>query len=160
MVIEITSKKTRSVDIGSKYQTYQDVLRVSEYFLFDPTADYIDTRLRGYRLGENGYEPIVPDAQGRLHSEQLGLELTVQGNRLKFFDAQTGMYLLTYYELEAAKRSEAQRANEEAQRANEEAQRANEEAQRANEEAQARAEVEAENTRLRAELAKFQSGGM
>lgn len=134
VVIEITSKKTRTVDVGSKYQTYQNVLRVSEYILFDPTADYINTRLRGYRLGENGYTPIVPDANGHLYSEQLGLDLTVQGNRLKFFDPQRGAYLHDYPDLEAALEAQTQHAEQEAQRAD---------------------SAEAENARLRAVLAKL-----
>ena len=143
VVIEITSKSTRVEDTGNKYRKYQDVLHVAEYFLFDPTADYITTRLRGYRLGENGYAPIVPDANGYLHSEQLGLNLTVQGNRLKFFDPQRNAYILNYPDLEAALKAQAERTAQESQRANEEAQRAD--------------SVEVENQRLRAILAELQS---
>ncbi len=157
VVIEITSKSTRNEDTQSKYRKYQDVLRVAEYFLFDPTADYISTRLRGYRLGENGYAPIEPDADGRLHSEQLGLELTVQGNRLKFFDAQRGVYLPDYNELEVALEAQSQRAEQESLRAEQEAQRAEQETNRAEQEAQRAESAEAEIARLKAELARLQS---
>src|SRR6476660_421776 len=35
VVIEITSKTTRAEDVKKKYLLYQDVLGVTEYFLFD-----------------------------------------------------------------------------------------------------------------------------
>src|SRR6266567_4504152 len=36
MIIELTSKSTRKEDLDTKYMLYQDVLKVQEYFLFDP----------------------------------------------------------------------------------------------------------------------------
>ena len=138
VVIEITSKKTRKEDTGRKFVTYQD-LRVAEYFLFDPTADYIRTRLTGYRLNGQSYVVIEPDASGRLYSQELGLELAVEGDRLRYYDPANGNKLLTDLEARNLARQEAQRANEEAQRANAEA--------------QARTEAEEENARLRAQIA-------
>ena len=114
VVIEITSKKTRKEDTGRKFVTYQD-LRVAEYFLFDPTADYIRTRLTGYRLNGQSYVVIEPDASGRLYSQELGLTLAVEGNRLRYYDPADGKKLLTDLEARNLARQEAQRANEEAQ---------------------------------------------
>lgn len=163
VVIEITSKSTRSEDTGKKYLMYQNVLQVSEYFLFDPTADYITTRLRGYRLGRTGYAPIEPDAQGHLHSEQIGLDLVVEGNRLRFFDPIGGFTFQTYAEIfnraqEEAHRAdtEARRAQEEKQRADAEALRANEQAKRADAEAQAAVTLQAELALIRATLEALQ----
>src|SRR5215471_5000169 len=42
LVIELTSSSTRHEDLNRKFKLYQDVLKVKEYFLFDPTEDYLD----------------------------------------------------------------------------------------------------------------------
>ncbi|HZO87840.1 MAG TPA: Uma2 family endonuclease [Chthonomonadaceae bacterium] len=123
VVFELTSRKTRKEDVSVKRPLYESVLRVPEYFLFDPTGDYLKPRLQGYRLVEGRYQPLLP-AEGRLHSEQLGLDLVEEGENLRLYDPQRNESLLTPLEL----------------------------AQRAEAEAQARAAAEAENERLRAEI--------
>jgi Uma2 family endonuclease len=171
VVFEFTSKKTRREDTHKKLPLYEQVLKVPEYFLFDPTGDYLKPRLQGYRLVGGRYDHLLP-VNNRLHSEQLGVDLVEEGETLCFYDRQ-GERLLT--PLEQARRAEAEarraeaearraeaearraeaearRAEAEAQRAEAEAQRAEAEASRADEEARARAEAEAENARLRAEL--------
>ena len=55
VAIEITSESTRNEDVERKFDLYQDVLGIPEYILFDPTGDYIDVRLTGYRLTPQGY---------------------------------------------------------------------------------------------------------
>ena len=50
VVVEITSKSTKQKDKKKKFEIYRDILRVSEYFLFDPTEDYLDPPLQGFRL--------------------------------------------------------------------------------------------------------------
>ncbi|MDI3289456.1 Uma2 family endonuclease [Polyangium sp. 15x6] len=58
-------------------------LRIPEYFLFDRRK----RSLRGYRLESPGarvYRPIVPQG-GRWASEVLGLELVLEGERLRFY---------------------------------------------------------------------------
>lgn len=47
--LEITSLTTRSQDQGPKLGTYA-FLGVKEYWQYDPTGDYLDPRLKGYRL--------------------------------------------------------------------------------------------------------------
>lgn len=123
-VLEITSRSTRRTDMADKFDTYEATLRVPEYFLFDPTRDYISTRLSGFRLAGHEYLAIQDNARGYLPSEELGLEFLVQGSELRIFNPQTGTIFPTVEELERTARLEAQRANEEAQRANVEAQRA------------------------------------
>ncbi len=49
-VVEITSKSTKREDMTKKFAIYRDILKVSEYFLFDPTEDYLDPPLQGFRL--------------------------------------------------------------------------------------------------------------
>ena len=50
-VVEITSKSTRREDKKKKFGIYRDILRVSEYFLFDPTEDYLDPAAPGFSAG-------------------------------------------------------------------------------------------------------------
>jgi len=71
VVIELLSDSTRTEDMTTKKQVYQDKLRVPEYFWFDPFGD----EWAGWALRDGFYEPIQPDAQGRLPSRQLGLLL-------------------------------------------------------------------------------------
>jgi Uma2 family endonuclease len=96
-VIEFTSKSTRKEDTTKKFQLYRDVLKVREYFLFDPRGDYLDPTLQGYRLSRREYVPIAPIAD-RLPSAVLGLHLERSGTDLRFFDPQTGEWLPTLAE--------------------------------------------------------------
>ena len=120
-------RKTKKKDTVTKPALYHQ-LRVPEYFLFDPTQDYMDPSLQGHRLVNERYELIAPDAQGALVSEQLGLRLCPEGSQLMFYRLDTGERLLT---------------DEEARRAAEEALQS---------EASARRAAEAEVARLREEL--------
>jgi Uma2 family endonuclease len=96
-VIEITSKSTRREDKKTKFILYRDVLRVSEYFLFDPKGEYLEPPLQGFRLAGGEYVPIDPIA-GRLPSQVLGLHLERDGEHLRLFDPATGKRLLTRLE--------------------------------------------------------------
>ncbi|MCX6367219.1 MAG: Uma2 family endonuclease [Armatimonadetes bacterium] len=101
VVFEFTSKKTQKEDVSDKMQTYEQ-LRIPEYFLFDPTGDYLKPALRGYRITPIGmYSPIAPQEDGRLVSEQLGLELVADGVRLRFFNPTTGEFLPTLAEAQS-----------------------------------------------------------
>jgi Uma2 family endonuclease len=94
VVIEVTSKTTRKTDQTRKQELYRTVLKVGEYFLFDPTEDYLRPSLQGYRLMGTEYAPIEA-VGGRLSSELLGLELGRVGEELRFFDPATGERLPT-----------------------------------------------------------------
>ena len=48
-VLEVTSRSTRREDQGRKREVYAS-LGVGEYWLFDPTGDYLAPRLQGFRL--------------------------------------------------------------------------------------------------------------
>jgi Uma2 family endonuclease len=81
LIVEILSSSTEALDRGLKKQIYQDVFRTPDYFWFDP-----DTReLAGFHLVEGRYEPLSPDAQGRLCSAQLGLLLGLHEGKLRLF---------------------------------------------------------------------------
>ena len=88
-VVELTSKSTKQEDQKKKFEIYRDILRVSEYFLFDPTEDYLDPPIQGFRLASGDYVSIEPIA-GRLPSEILGLHLERDGQKLRLFDPAKG----------------------------------------------------------------------
>jgi len=104
---------------------------IPEYFAFAPRQ----LRLAGWRLSKSNpgtYEAIIPQ-QGRWHSQILGLDLTLEGSRLRFYHGSA--VLLDRAELierlRAMTDAATGRAEEEARRAEEEARRAEEEARRA-----------------------------
>jgi Uma2 family endonuclease len=94
VVFEFTSRKTRKEDVEVKRPLYERVLRVREYFLFDPTGDYLRPRFQGFRLGPEGYVQLEV-VDGRLHSQLLGLDLVQEGERLRLFDPAKGEWLLS-----------------------------------------------------------------
>ncbi len=155
VIFEFTSKKTRQEDVRKKRPLYEQVLRVPEYFQFDPTGDYLNPRLQGLRLVQGSYVPILM-LEDRLHSEQLNLDLVQEGEDLRLYAPQHQAWLLTPLEQAQRAAAEARRAEEQTQRAAELERRAQEEAYRADTEARARAEAEAEIARLRAEIELLQ----
>jgi Uma2 family endonuclease len=108
MVIELTSELTRDEDQTDKRRIYQDILRVKEYFLFDPLRDYLVPPLQGLRLASGRYRPIRR-VKGRLPSKVLGLHLEADGDLLRLYDPAAGRRLPIPPEvLEASKRAEAE----------------------------------------------------
>ncbi len=115
VVFEFTSKSTRSEDTKTKMALYQDVLKVPEYFLFDPRGEYLKPRFQGYRLVDGEYVPIKLTKNGQMRSRQLGLVLVPAGDRLRFVDPATGRILPTTAESRKAE-SEARKAETKARR--------------------------------------------
>jgi len=68
VIFETTSRKTKKKDTVAKPALYRQ-LGVKEYFLFDPTEEYLHPRLQGYRLVGDRYLPIVADPEDALVSE-------------------------------------------------------------------------------------------
>jgi hypothetical protein len=97
VVIEITSKTTRREDQKKKREIYREILKVTEYFLFDPNRDYLRPPLQGFRLIEGGYVPIAP-IRGRLPSLVLGLHLEKSAEELRLFDPAADRWLPTRFE--------------------------------------------------------------
>jgi Uma2 family endonuclease len=94
VVFETTSKYTKREDSSVKTQLYER-LRIPEYFLYDPTADYLRPPLQGHRLVGNRYVPIEPDVNGRFLCEELGLWLRLEDRELAMYDCPSGQRLLT-----------------------------------------------------------------
>lgn len=98
VVFEFTSRKTQREDTDSKLPLYEQTLQTPEYFLFDPTGDYLFPRLQGYRLADDGRYVRLPLVADRLTSRELGLELVMQGEDLRLFDPSKNEFLPTTLE--------------------------------------------------------------
>lgn len=133
VVFEITSRGTRLEDLGTKRALYA-MLGVTEYFLYDPLGEYLKPSLQGYQLVGEEYQRVRPEAEERLVSQVLGLELRLEEGRLRLVNPATGERLLTPAEALAAQRAEAATRRAAEERA---------------------AHVEAEAERLRVELARL-----
>ncbi len=137
VVIELTSNTTRREDEKKKFELYRDILKVKEYFLFDPKGDYLRPPQQGYSLQKGQYVPI-PLLNGRLPSKVLGLHLERDGFVLRLYDPMTGQWLATPEE-----------------RATEAEERATEAEERATQAEEERLQERAENERLHRELERL-----
>ena len=109
-VMEVSSPSTWRADLGSKRDTYAKI-GVPEYWLYDPTGDYLAPRLQGFRLVGGQYVPIPVRDDGALtgHSEVLGLELRLYPeDRFRFHDPVSGQDLLSLEEAERGRDAESQ----------------------------------------------------
>ncbi|MEH1912680.1 Uma2 family endonuclease [Nostoc sp.] len=81
LIIEILSHSTDDTDKGLKKQIYQDIFRTPDYFWFDPET----LEFSGFHLLDGEYQPLEPNPQGWLWSQQLGLYLGVYQENLRFY---------------------------------------------------------------------------
>jgi Uma2 family endonuclease len=137
LVIELTSSKTKSEDLGKKRVLYAE-LGVQEYFIFDPLDDHLVPRLRRFQLIDG---ELIPDTSSRVISRLLNLELRPDGAELRFYDLATGLALPTPYEIDEAREREAEARRQEAHARERET--------------EARRAAEAEAERLRAEIERL-----
>lgn len=153
-------------------------LGIEEYFIFDRAR----LSLRGYRLSpppegkarrSQGYKPIVPQ-EGRYESRVLGLDLTIDGTKLRFLlgmapipDAEEliaklgtmlGDVVARKQEAEEDAKREAARADAEAENAKREADNARREADNARREAARAAELEKKLAEAQAEIERLKRG--
>lgn len=106
VVFEITSEGTRQQDLGFKKTLYEQ-LGVKEYWLFDPNGEWIEEKLRGYRLHREAYELIEDDGRSPVEddrSQPLQLRLQVEGQLIRFY-RETGEKLLSPDEMAEALRA-------------------------------------------------------
>ena len=68
LVVEVTSRSTRREDQGRKKGVYAS-LGVSEYFLFDPTGDYLRPRLQGMVLRQGTLRTLAGGATAERRAE-------------------------------------------------------------------------------------------
>jgi Uma2 family endonuclease len=96
-ILETTSKTTRREDAGKKKTIYAQ-LNVGEYFLYDPRGDWLNPPLQGFRLVAGAYEPILPEADCSIISQELGVRFVLEDGDLAMFDVATGERLLSQRE--------------------------------------------------------------
>jgi Uma2 family endonuclease len=165
LIVELLSPTTRDNDRKGKKKLYASVFKTPEYFLYDPDTGVLE----GFRLSGDLYQPIPPNPQGRIPSEQLGAELGLWQGLYENHDATwvrlshpEGHLVPTEGEAER-RRAEAERQRAEAERQQAEAERqraeaaetrAESERQRAEAERRRAEAAEAELARLRALLGK------
>ena len=112
-VLEVTSASTRRTDERRKRDVYAE-LGVSEYFLYDPRAEYLTPPLQGFRLHDGEYRPlpavtVLSNRGVAVTSGVLGLELRDEreARRVRLRDPSTGESLLSHRESERAREEEA-----------------------------------------------------
>ncbi len=93
VAFEMTSPGTKKEDEGFKKKLYAEI-GIAEYWQFDPKGQWIKDKLRGFRLVEGQYEPIVNG-----QSLGLGLRLEVSGKLISFYRLDNGEKLLIPIEL-------------------------------------------------------------
>ncbi len=99
VVFEITSKTTQREDMFKKIRIYESIWRVKELFMFDPTEEYLEPSLVGYRMNRGELRQLEPVGE-RLRSTELGITMERNGTRLLLRDAKTGKELLMPAEAE------------------------------------------------------------
>ncbi|MEB3217447.1 MAG: Uma2 family endonuclease [Nostocales cyanobacterium 94392] len=133
VIFEMTSAGTQDKDQVFKKTLYEQ-LGVKEYWLFDPKGEWIEEKLRGYRLRGEIYESITDS-----RSEPLQLRLQVEGRIIGFYREDDGEKLLIPDELAAALQQEVVARQQAEEQVKQERQRAE----------QAEAQVEQLKARLR-----------
>ncbi len=140
VIFEMTSFGTKGQDEIFKKTLYEQ-LGVKEYWLFDPKGEWVEQKLRGYRLRGEIYEPIQ---DGR--SEPLQLRLVIEERLIGFYREDTGEKLLIPDELVQVLGQEVLARQQAEALAEQERQRAEQERQRAE---QAESQIEKLKARLR-----------
>ena len=114
-VLEVTSRSTRQVDQGKKWDLYAR-LGIPEYWQYDPTGDYLEPPVQGFTLSGGQYgEALALERVGTVwsaYSAVLGLNLRLDDGVLRFHDPLRNEYLLTHQESEQARRQAEARVAE------------------------------------------------
>ena len=91
VIVELMSPSTASMDTGTKKDIYERIFRTPDYFVFNP---FDPNSLQGWHLdASQQYQPLVPNDQGWLWCQTLGLWVgTWQGT----IDRETAVWLRFY----------------------------------------------------------------
>ncbi|OUL27062.1 hypothetical protein BV378_10275 [Nostoc sp. RF31YmG] len=81
LILEILSESTANTDKDLKKKIYQNTFRTPDYFWFDPYT----LEFAGFHLVDGKYQPLEPNTQGHLWSQQIGLYLGIHQGLLRFF---------------------------------------------------------------------------
>jgi len=111
VIVEILSESTAAIDRGLKKQLYQDIFRTPDYFWFDPET----LEFAGFHIVDGKYQPLEPNPQGWLWSQQLELYLGIAQEKLRFFTPE-GQLLPTPTEVVEEERQQKELAQARAER--------------------------------------------
>lgn len=115
-VMEFSSKSTFRQDLTKKKTRYAHI-GVREYFLYDPERSYLAESLMGLRLNDDGeYDPIPSLSNKTLYAETLGLEFSLQDDRIGIYNPVTKEWLQTPEEKANAKAEQEAFARQHAER--------------------------------------------
>lgn len=89
LIIELLSTSTAAIDKAFKKTLYEERFRTQEYFWFSPDT----LELAGFKLIDGKYKPIKFNHSNLLWSNVLGLYLGLEGNKLRYFDAEERLVL-------------------------------------------------------------------
>jgi Uma2 family endonuclease len=81
VIVEVLSPTTANTEKDLKKEIYQDTFRTPDYFWFDPDT----LEFAGFHLVDGKYQPLEPNSQGYLWSQQLNLYLGIHQGLLRFF---------------------------------------------------------------------------
>ena len=144
-VLEAASPSTFENDFTVKKDIYAKILRVKEYYIYDPYHE-IEPSFVGFRLVGEEYQEIA-SVDGRLPSEVLGLALGEYEGVFRLYDPAAETWLLPSNERVDAAETRASQAETRASQAE----------TRVAEETHARQAVEAELEKLRETLKRLQT---
>lgn len=116
VVVEITSRCTSSIDMIDKLKVYE-LIGVQEYFLYDPTDEYLESPLQGFRFVNGNLHEILA-TNGYLRSLSLGIDWSLRDRDLVITDVETGVEQVT-----SAEFAELERLRERAEKLQERAAR-------------------------------------
>jgi Uma2 family endonuclease len=89
LIIELLSTSTAAIDKAFKKTLYEERFRTQEYFWFSPDT----LELAGFKLIDGKYKPIKFNNSNLLWSNVLGLYLGLEGDKLRYFDAEERLVL-------------------------------------------------------------------
>lgn len=89
--MELASPSTFRRDFTEKKEIYEKILRVKEYYIYDPYGE-IEPAFIGFRLLGEAYQEIA-FVEERLPSDVLGLELGEHDGMLRLYSCVLGAWL-------------------------------------------------------------------
>lgn len=149
VVVEITSRSTSSIDMIDKLKVYE-LIGVQEYFLYDPTDEYLESPFQGFRF-VNGNFHEIPATNGCLRSLSLGVDWSLRDRDLVITDVETGVEQVT-----SAEFAELERLRERAEKLRERAEKLQEREEKERERT-AREVAENRNRELEEELRRLKA---
>ncbi|WP_231511063.1 Uma2 family endonuclease [Chondromyces apiculatus] len=150
VVIELLSESTEKVDRGDKMRIYARLLRVPNYYLFDPLTGLLEGYALDVAIG--AYARMEPDPSGDFSCPPLGLQVGVRQAELKGISAAWMRWIDAKGQVLITPEEHAREAVAEAQAAKAQAQAAKAQADAA--------KVQADAAKVQADAAKAQADAL